>query len=163
MDQQTLLLLVAGGAALLALALAAAAHSRLTQIRRSMAMLQGKNDAKSLLEVVSDTVGRVEGFEKVLRTQAKRQEELFALLGRSARNLGLVRYDAFDDMGGKMSFSAALLDDHGNGLVITSINARAESRAYAKPIKGGTSDHNLSSEEQRAIADALGVHQKVKR
>ena len=163
MDQQTLLALVAGGIALLALGVAAAANNRLTHLRRSMAILQGKNDAKTLLEVISDNVQRVEGFEKVLRTQAKRQEELFALLGRSARNLGVVRYDAFDDMGGKMSFSAALLDDHGNGLVITSINARAESRAYAKPIKGGSSEHNLSAEEQRAIANALGTKQKVKR
>lgn len=164
MDQQTLLAVVAGGLALLALGVAATAHNRLTHLRRSMAVLQGKNDAKTLLDVITENVERVQGFEKVLRSQAKRQEELFALLGRSARNLGVVRYDAFDDMGGKMSFSAALLDDHGNGLVITSINARAESRAYAKPIKGGTSEHNLSAEEQRAIANALGTQQKkVKR
>lgn len=163
MDQQTLIAVVAGAVALIALAVAGMANNRLTHLRRSMAILQGKNDAKTLLEVISDNVQRVEGFEKVMRLQAKRQEELFALLGRSARNLGVVRYDAFDDMGGKMSFSAALLDDHGNGLVITSINARAESRAYAKPIKGGMSEHNLSGEEQRAIANALGTQQKVKR
>ncbi len=163
MDQQTLIAVAAGAVALLALGVAAMANNRLTHLRRTMAILQGKDDAKTLLEVISDNVQRVEGFEKVLRSQAKRQEELFALLGRSARNLGVVRYDAFDDMGGKMSFSAALLDDHGNGLVITSINARAESRAYAKPIKGGSSEHNLSAEEQRAIANALGAQQKVKR
>lgn len=163
MDQQTLIAAIAGAVAVLALGVAATANNRLTHLRRSMAILQGKNDAKTLLEVISDNVQRVAGFEKALRTQAKRQEELFALLGRSARNLGVVRYDAFDDMGGKMSFSAALLDDHGNGLVITSINARAESRAYAKPIKGGGSEHNLSVEEQRAIANALGAQQKVKR
>jgi hypothetical protein len=163
LDQQTLIAVVAGAVALIALAVAAMANNRLTHLRRSMAILQGKNDAKTLMEVISDNVQRVEGFEKVMRLQAKRQEELFALLGRSARNLGVVRYDAFDDMGGKMSFSAALLDDHGNGLVITSINARAESRAYAKPIKGGMSEHNLSGEEQRAIANALGTQQKVKR
>lgn len=163
MDQQTLFVVIAGAVAVLALGVAATAHNRLTHLKRSMVILQGKNDAKSLLEVISETVERVEGYEKVLRSQAKRQEELFALLGRSARNLGVVRYDAFDDMGGKMSFSAALLDDHGNGLVITSINARAESRAYAKPIKGGSSEHNLSAEEQRAIANALGAQQKVKR
>ncbi|CAN5889728.1 hypothetical protein BH23ACT12_BH23ACT12_05770 [soil metagenome] len=163
MDQQTLIAVAGGAVGLIALAVAGMANNRLTHLRRSMAILQGKDGHKTLLEVISDNVQRVEGFEKVLRSQAKRQEELFALLGRSARNLGVVRYDAFDDMGGKMSFSAALLDDHGNGLVITSINARAESRAYAKPIKGGTSDHNLSAEEHRAIANALGTQQKVKR
>lgn len=163
MDQQSLIL--AGPAAVAALALVAAlvSNHRLRVLRRNMAVLQAEMDGATLLDVVAEYVNRVEGFEKVLYAQAKRQEELYALLGRSARNLGVVRYDAFDDMGGRMSFSAALVDDHGNGVVITSINARAESRAYAKPIRGGTSEHNLSSEEQRAIADALGAGQKVKR
>ncbi len=66
----------------------------------------------------------------------------------------MVRYDAFDDMGGRLSFSAALLDDAGDGLVLTSINARSETRTYAKGVKGGASDHSLSPEEQQAITYA---------
>ncbi|MGQ0679249.1 MAG: DUF4446 family protein [Actinomycetota bacterium] len=163
MDQQSAIAFGALTLALLALVVGLITSNRLASIRRSLIMLQGKQGSESLIDIVTGYVGRVEGFEQRLKAQAKRQEELFALLGRSARNLGVVRYDAFDDMGGKMSFSVALLDDHGNGAVITSINARAESRAYAKPIRGGTSDHNLSAEEQRAIADALGSGQKVKR
>lgn len=163
MDQQTAIAAGAAVVALLALLAAAVSNNRLSTIRRNMAMLQGRNDGSTLLDIVADYVGRVESFEAKLKSQAKRQEELFALLGRSARNLGVVRFDAFDDMGGRMSFSVALLDDHGSGVVITSINARAESRAYAKAIRGGTSEHNLSAEEQRAIADALGTGQKVKR
>jgi hypothetical protein len=67
-----------------------------------------------------------------------------------------VRYDAFGDMGGRLSFTAALLDDSGDGLVITSINGRTESRAYAKGVKDGRSDQSLSPEETQAIALALG-------
>jgi hypothetical protein len=67
-----------------------------------------------------------------------------------------VRYDAFGDMGGRMSFTAALLDDSGDGLVITSINGRTEARAYAKGVKQGTSDQSLSPEETEAISLALG-------
>lgn len=163
MDQQTAIAVGAVAVALLSLLVVLISNNRLSTMRRSLVMLQGKQGSQSLLDIVSDFVGRVESFEHRLKDQAKRQEELFALLGRSARNLGLVRYDAFDDMGGKMSFSLALLDDHGNGMVITSINARAESRAYAKPIRGGTSEHNLSADEQRAIAEALGTGQKVQR
>jgi hypothetical protein len=59
-------------------------------------------------------------------------------------------------MGGRMSFTAALLDDSGDGLVITSINGRTESRAYAKGVKQGASDQTLSPEETEAIALALG-------
>jgi hypothetical protein len=58
-------------------------------------------------------------------------------------------------MGGRLSFSAALLNDHGDGIVITSINGRSETRTYAKPVKGLTSEHNLSEEEREAIAAAL--------
>lgn len=162
MDQQTLISVVTAGAAFLALLAAIVANNRLSGIRKSLLMLQGRKDGQTMLEVLANYTSRIDSFEKVLRRQNKRQEELFAMLGNSARNLGVVRYDAFDDMGGRMSFSAAFLDDHGNGLVITSINARAESRAYAKAISGGASDHNLSTEEQAAIADALGT-QKAKR
>lgn len=66
-----------------------------------------------------------------------------------------VRYDAFDDMGGHLSFSSALLDEHGDGMVITAINGRTDTRIYAKPIRAGSSRHNLSEEEDRAIRQAL--------
>ena len=73
------------------------------------------------------------------------------------RHVAVVRYDAFADMGGRLSFSAALYDDNGNGLVISSINGRSETRTYAKPLTGFRSDHSLSPEEQRAIEDARRV------
>ena len=69
---------------------------------------------------------------------------------------GLVRYDAFEDIGGGQSFSAALLDEGGNGVVLTSIHGRGESRTYGKAVRGGTSEHTLSPEEQQAIAQARG-------
>ena len=72
------------------------------------------------------------------------------------RRVALVRYDAFDDTGGGQSFSAALLDEGGNGVVLTSIHGRAESRTYGKAVRGGTSEHPLSPEEQQAIARARG-------
>jgi hypothetical protein len=67
----------------------------------------------------------------------------------------MVRYDAFEDMGGRLSFSAALLDDHGDGIVLTSINGRTETRTYAKPILSTESEYNLSEEERAAIAGAM--------
>jgi hypothetical protein len=66
----------------------------------------------------------------------------------------VVRYDAFPDMGGRLSFSVALLDDAGDGLVLTSINGRSETRTYAKGVKGAKSDHQLSPEETQAISYA---------
>jgi hypothetical protein len=71
------------------------------------------------------------------------------------RHVGLIRYDAFEDVGGRLSFSCALLDDRGNGVVITSINGRQDTRVYAKPISAGKSGYNLSIEEDEAIRKAL--------
>jgi uncharacterized protein YlxW (UPF0749 family) len=81
--------------------------------------------------------------------EALRQENSEAL-----RHLSVVRYDAFGDMGGHLSWSAALLDDGGNGIVLTSIHGRSESRTYAKNVTDWSSDQTLSPEEDQAINGA---------
>jgi hypothetical protein len=70
------------------------------------------------------------------------------------RHVAVVRYDAFGDMGGRMSFSAALYDDNGDGVVLSSINGRSETRTYAKSLAAFQSDQTLSPEEKDAIAQA---------
>ena len=66
-----------------------------------------------------------------------------------------MRYDAFEDVGGRLSFSCALLDDNGTGVVMTSINGRHDTRVYAKPVSEGHSPYSLSIEEEEAIRQAL--------
>lgn len=70
------------------------------------------------------------------------------------KNLAVVRYDAFGDTGGQLSWSLALLDDHGDGTVLTSIHGRTEARTYAKTISGWTCEQPLSPEEADAISHA---------
>jgi hypothetical protein len=86
------------------------------------------------------------------------RNEIDAALAYAVRNVALVRYDAFDDMAGRMSFSVALLDDNSDGLTITSIAGRTDTRVYAKGITGGRSDHELSPEEDQAITAAVRNH-----
>ena len=71
------------------------------------------------------------------------------------RNVALVRYDAFGDHGGRLSFSLALLDDAGDGVTLTSIAGRSEARLYAKGVQGGTGERDLSPEEEQAVRAAL--------
>jgi len=78
--------------------------------------------------------------------QALRMETSDAL-----RHLSVVRYDAFGDMGGHLSWSMALLDDGGNGVVLTSIHGRSEARTYAKNIASWSCDQALSPEEEEAV------------
>lgn len=74
--------------------------------------------------------------------------------GDALRHLAVVRYDAFGDMGGHLSWSLALLDDGGNGVVLTSIHGRSDARSYAKSVTEWTCEQQLSPEEEEAIARA---------
>jgi hypothetical protein len=79
---------------------------------------------------------------------------LRAETGDALRHLAVVRYDAFGDMGGHLSWSLALLDDAGDGVVLTSIHGRSDARTYAKRISAWSSDQQLSPEEEDAISHA---------
>jgi hypothetical protein len=70
------------------------------------------------------------------------------------QNLGIVRYNAFEGIGGEQSFSLAILDDRYNGIIMSSIFGHSETRVYAKPIEGGHSKYSLSPEENEAISRA---------
>lgn len=75
------------------------------------------------------------------------------------RHVALVRYDAFADVGGRLSYSVALLDDTGSGLVLTTLAGKADVRTYVRTISAGTPDGSLTAEEQQAIDAAVGSRQ----
>lgn len=162
MDQETLAAILPGLLALLAVVVALVANMRITTARRSLKLLQGTYDGKTLVEAVAAYVNEVKATQQDLEALAQRLEDLGALLSLSARNLAVVRYDAFEEMGGRLSFSAAFLNDHGTGIILTSINGRSESRVYAKEVQEGTSEHTLSPEELQAIQNALGRKRKAR-
>jgi len=75
--------------------------------------------------------------------------------------VAVVRFDAFADISGKLSSSAAVLDEHGNGLVITTLNGRDSTRNYVKQVKRGIGVAALSPEESDAVAKAVGPTKRV--
>jgi hypothetical protein len=119
-------------AALLALALAVVALRR-TTVRSGTGVEALPEDVHGLRQEVA----------------ALRREGADAL-----RHLAVVRYDAFGDMGGHLSWSVALLDDAGNGVVLTSIHGRSDARTYAKTVTGWTCEQQLSPEELEALEHA---------
>lgn len=97
----------------------------------------------------------LEGLRKSVSEVGHSVDEVRELLRTSVSKVGVVRYDAFDDMGGALSFSAAFLDERGNGVVLSAINGRTEGRTYAKPVLAGMSEFDLSPEESAAITAAM--------
>ena len=136
----TVLAVIALVVALLAAVLAALAFVRAGEARerrraQSEAAADLPEDARALRQEVA----------------ALRAENAHAL-----KHVSVVRYDAFGDMGGHLSWSIALLDDHGNGSVLTSIHGRNDARTYAKQVTGWRCGQQLSPEEQEAIDGARG-------
>jgi uncharacterized protein DUF4446 len=82
--------------------------------------------------------------------------------GAALRNVALVRYDALNAMSGHLSFSLALLDEHGDGVTISAIAANADTRVYAKGVAGGKGEHELSPEEAQAVAAALNKRRALR-
>jgi Protein of unknown function (DUF4446) len=108
------------------------------------------------IDVLLEAHGRsIKRLEQAMVQLADGEKRLAELLQGAIQHVGVVRFDAFEDMGGRLSFSAAVLNAHGDGLVITSINGRQDTRCYAKQVRAGTSIHNLSGEEEQAIRDAM--------
>jgi hypothetical protein len=149
------------------LLLAAGLGLTLAATRRKLLLLQGRARGEDILGLLASQREELETWRRSHRQDVKQLDErlgrLEARLGELARTLegavqrvGVVRYDAFPDMGGKLSFSAAFLNARGDGVVLSSINGRHETRTYAKAVRGGRSPHNLSDEEEEAIRVALG-------
>lgn len=158
-NEQVVLALVAVAAlALLSSWVAFVSFLRLRKARREYMLLRGDGAERDILDAVDKIFRKLTAMDKRMDIFNARQEEQTAVGRFAVRRFELLRYDAFDDMGGQQSFSAALLDDHGDGLVLTSINGRGETRTYAKPVKALTSDVALTDEEMEVIAEAAAGH-----
>lgn len=156
--------------AYLALVAAYCALRTLAKLRRSATLLargtRGSNGRESLIEVTTrhaeaaEVVGE-QVAELRAHVDATHQDALAAIAARSdgegaaLSHVALVRYDAFADMAGRMSFSLALLDDRGDGVTLSALSAQSDTRVYAKAVKSGKGEHELSPEEAQAVAAAL--------
>ena len=94
---------------------------------------------------VRETADRVESVDQLARRLEK--AAYFSL-----QHLGVVRYNPFSGTGGDQSFAIALVDGHGNGVVLSSLHARDLTRVYAKPLQKWESTYSLTDEEKQAIA-----------
>ena len=90
------------------------------------------------MDKVASQALQVEELYRLLDEQARQKDYLTDVLAGTIQRVAVVRYDAFDDMGGKLSYSATMLDENGDGVIFTSIYGRNENRTYAKAVRAGT-------------------------
>lgn len=120
--------------------------------RKMMTGVDGANLERLLIGHI-DEVKQV--AEENRRIDAENQR-ISALLQRAITRVGVVRFRAFDDMGSDLSYAVALLDAENNGVILSSIFGREDSRSYVKPIQAGQSSYTLTEEEQQALHQAMG-------
>jgi hypothetical protein len=138
---------------------AARANIRFRRLRRDCALLQSGAERSSFIVAAARTASELER----LRTDVGRLHRQFDAfrdtVDESIRRVAVHRYDAFGEMGGRLSWSVALLDDNGDGVVLSSLVSRTATRTYAKPVRAGHGQTDMSPEEIRVISAALrGSH-----
>ena len=117
-------------------------------------------DAKSLED---NLIKRINQVEEVLVSEKKNEEnieKLFRSMKVTFQKVGMVKYDAFNEMGGKLSFSLALLDQKNDGFIINAVHSREGCYTYIKEIIDGNSVLVLAEEEKEALNIAMGVSTK---
>lgn len=119
--------------------------ARAAELERHLAQLVQRMDA-----LESDVDAQREGAPHAPRVNASPLPRGTAAISR----IGLIRFDAFEDSGGAQSFALALVDDDGDGIVLSSLHSRPTTRVYVKAIRRGVADAPLSDEETRALHDA---------
>lgn len=105
-------------------------------------------DLEQVINTLTDSLKQLTHQQSALEQDLQKLQNNFRL---SVQKVGVVRFNPFADGGGNFSFSIALLDGRGTGLVITSMHGREQNRIYSKKILGGKSESQLTEEEQQAI------------
>jgi Flp pilus assembly protein TadB len=110
--------------------------------------------AENLEDSMKDALKTVQNIENYHEELHKNLHTLDTRLRRSIQGVATVRFNPFSDSGGDQSFATALLDEDGNGLVISSLYSREKTSVFAKPIKKHESQYELTNEEKQALQQA---------
>ena len=116
--------------------------------------MRGK-DMESMEETVLAQFERIEALEKSNQEKDRQIESIFENLQHVYQKTGLVKYDAFREMSGKLSYAVALLDKEDNGILVNSMYSREGCYSYVKTISGGKCSIEMSEEEQKALKIAV--------
>jgi uncharacterized protein DUF4446 len=124
-------------------------------LRRRLRRVLPQGESGGIDEILDRQLKRVESLSERVDALNKLHHELEHLSQRTIQKVAVIRYNPFADTGGDQSFAIALLDSLGNGVVVSSLHSRTDTRVFAKPVQSGRSKFQLSDEEQDAIKKAL--------
>lgn len=130
---------------------------RISRLGRRLDGITRGADGRSLEAVLDAHLDKVFSVAREVDELSARSAVLESSGRRAVQRVGLVRYNPFEETGGNQSFALAMTDANGDGVVISSLHARAGTRLYAKAVVAGRSDAALSAEEAEALRIALST------
>lgn len=131
-------------------------YMKLNKINKNYSEFMKKiGNGKNIDETLKSYMERVQKVENLNKEILNFCENLDKTVDNCVQKIGLVRYNAFKDVGSNLSFALAILNNKNNGIVLNGIYSRDMSNIYAKPIIDGTSEYALSDEEKEAIEKAI--------
>lgn len=129
---------------------------KVNQLKKKMEKFMTGKNAKSLEKEITSLFEDNLDLKKSTEENRKNIKTLFKNMESTYQKMGLVKYDAFNQMGGQLSFCLALLDEHNNGFIINSVHSTEGCYSYSKEIKLGESSISLGAEEAEALEIAMG-------
>jgi HAMP domain-containing protein len=158
-DAAGIVAIAAAALAVVALLTCVLLAGRLRRIRSAQQLIAGEQGERTLVEHTGELDRRLGALAQQVKNSVgeleERDGELDQRLRGAITQCGVVRYDAMGEMTGRQSSSIALLDSHGNGVVLSSILHREQARLYVKPVSEGVSEFDLSPEENEALEVAM--------
>lgn len=129
--------------------------AQISKLKKNYKIFMSGKNAKNLEEVIKIRLGQLDSLLEANEVNEKNINLLFKNMKLAYQKMGLVKYDAFHEMGGKLSFSLAMLDGRNNGYIINAMHTREGCYTYIKEIIDGNSIIVLSQEEQAALKMAM--------
>lgn len=130
---------------------------KIIKVNKRLARFMKGKDAQSLEKEIVGLYEDNKFLKNMVDSNKKDIRQLSRQLSRAFQKSGLVKYDAYQQMGGLLSFSLALLDEHDNGLIINSVHSTEGCYTYTKEVRHGECSIELSNEEKVALDQAMGV------
>jgi hypothetical protein len=130
-------------------------NSRLRTLAKKYDLFMDGGDGQSVERKLAIEIKELRAIAENMDALQENQEEILQIQNQCTQKIGFVKYNAFDNIGNNLSFALTLLDGENNGICISSVYGRNESRVFAKPILAGKCAYSMSAEEQESLQDAL--------
>lgn len=134
-------------------------YTRAVESRLDSIFRDAGND--NTARVLAESLGTVRSTSLAVARMQEQHNDIVNVMPTVIRHVGLVRFSPFHDTGSDQSFALALLDGRQDGVVITALHSRTDSRLYAKPVERGSSSYSLTPEERDAMDHALSGQENV--